>query len=134
MGVTDYRDLEVYKRAFALPQCVFEVSKAFPKSEACSLTDQPRRSSRSVGANVAEAWKKRRYPKPFVSKLTDSDAELAETPHWIRTAHACGYVDADIGTALQDESAQIGRMLGAMIRDADRWCTTPSASRRRPDP
>ena len=132
--MTDYRELEVYKRAFALQQRVFNVSKRFPKSEAYSLTDQARRSSRSVGANIAEAWKKRRYQKHFVSKLTDADAELAETQHWIRTAHACDYLSADAGQALGDEATQIGRMIGAMIRDASSWCISPSESRRRTTP
>ena len=132
MGVTDSRDLEVHGRAVALPQRAFEGPKAFPESEASSLTDHVRRASRSVGPRTAAAWKKRRHPNHFASKLADSDIELAETPHGIRPAHACGY--AAVGTAFHDESAQIGRVLGAVIRDAGRRRTAPPTARRRPDP
>ena len=122
--VEDYRDLKVYRAAFALQQRVFEASRSFPNEERFSLTDQVRRSSRSVGANVAEAWKKRRYRAHSVSKLTDADAEAAETRHWIATASACGYLGDDARADLEGRTREVGRMLGAMIRDADRWCTT----------
>ena len=121
--VEDYRDLKVYRAAFGLQQRVFEVSRAFPTEERYSLTDQVRRSSRSVGANVAEAWKKRRYRAHFVSKLTDADAEVAETRHWIVTANACGYLANEARADLEERTREVGRMLGAMIRDADRWCS-----------
>ena len=121
--VEDYRDLKVYRAAFGLQQRVYEVSRSFPAEERYSLTDQVRRSSRSVGANVAEAWKKRRYRAHFVSKLTDADAETAETRHWIATASACGYLGDDARADLEGRTREVGRMLGAMIRDADRWCT-----------
>lgn len=120
--VEDYRDLEVYRAAFALQQRVFDVSKAFPQEETYSLTDQIRRSSRSVGANIAEAWQKRRYPRHFVSKLTDADAEAAETRHWVRTALACQYLDQEVGEDLSRMTREVGKMLGVMIRDFDRWC------------
>ena len=97
--VADYRDLEVYREAFALQQNVFEISKRFPRDERYSLTDQVRRSSRSVGAN------------------------LAETRHWLRTAVACGYLPEEEAAGLDRQSRSVGRMLGAMIRDADRWCS-----------
>lgn len=130
MGVTSYRELTAYRKAFALQQHLFELSKSFPKSETYALTDQVRRASRSMGANIAEAWKKRRYRAHFISKLTDSDAELAETRHWIQTACACTYLDVQIGKELDDEAAQIGRLLGSMIRDADRWTTPPDSTHR----
>ncbi|MEO0558631.1 MAG: four helix bundle protein [Bacteroidota bacterium] len=120
--VEDYRELDVYRTAFALQQRVFEITKTFPRTEAYSLTDQVRRSSRAIGANIAEAWQKRRYPRHFSSKLTDADAEAAETRHWIRTAMACKYVDLDHGRDLEQMTRKIGKMLGAMIRDAARWC------------
>ena len=88
MKVSSHRDLVAYQKAFALQQAVFETSKVFPKAEMYSLTDQGRRSSRSVGANIAEAWRKRRYQAHFVSKLTDADGENAETQHWLDTALA----------------------------------------------
>jgi len=87
--IESFRDLEVYKKAFALQQDIFELTKSFPKEELYSLTDQIRRSSRSVGSNIAEAWQKRRYIQHFVSKLSDSDGEQAETQHWLDTAFAC---------------------------------------------
>ena len=90
-----FRDLEVYKKAFALQQEIFELTKSFPKEELYSLTDQMRRASRSVGSNIAEAWQKRRYIQHFVSKLSDSDGEQAETQHWVDTALACGYIIRD---------------------------------------
>lgn len=122
MRIQDYRDLTVYQKAFELQQRVFDASRRFPKSETYALTDQIRRSSRSVGANIAEAWKKRPYPAHFRSKLTDADAEAAETRHWIHTAHACGYLDEGARDELAALVREVGRMLGAMIRDADRWC------------
>ena len=120
-AMTDYRELEVYRRAFTLQQAVFEATKGFPRDGAFSLTDQMRRSSPSVDANVAEAWKKRRYRAHFVSKLTDADAEAAETRHWLHTAEACAYLSADERQRLDTLSREIGRTLGAMIRGANRW-------------
>lgn len=122
MKVYDFRELEVYKKAFELQQEIFELSKKFPNEEKYSLTDQIRRSSRSVGANLAEAWKKRRYPAHFTSKLTDSDGEQAETIHWIQTSLACGYLSEDVHNKLVTQCEQVGRMLGTMIRDAEKCC------------
>ena len=81
--ISVHRDLEVYKKAFGAAMQIFELSKAFPKEETYSLTDQIRRSSRSVCANLAEAWRKRRYEKAFISKLSDSESEAAETQVWL---------------------------------------------------
>ena len=91
--VRTHRDLEVYRLAFDAAMAVFEVSKRFPVEERYSLTDQIRRSSRSVCSNLAEAWRKRRYEAAFVLKLNDSEAEAAETQTWIEFAVACGYLD-----------------------------------------
>ncbi len=91
--VRTHRDLEVYRLAFDAAMQVFEVSKAFPKEARYSLTDQIRRSSRSVCSNLAEAWRKRRYEAAFVLKLNDSEAEAAETQTWIEFAVVCGYLD-----------------------------------------
>src|SRR5512136_3154362 len=88
-----FRDLLVYQKARELQREVFLISRAFPKDERFSLSDQIRRSSRSIGANIAEAWAKRRYEAHFVSKLTDADGEQYETQHWIETALECGYLD-----------------------------------------
>ena len=86
--ISNFRDLRVYELAFELQQEVFETSKQFPAEERYALTDQVRRSSRSIGANLPEAWQKRRYLAHFVSKLTDADGEQAETQHWLDTALA----------------------------------------------
>lgn len=113
--VTSFEQLEVYQRACDLDLAVFIASKRWPKEETYSLTDQVRRSSRSVGANVAEAWGKRRYPAHFTSKLTDADGELQETRHWLLRARAYGYMpEAEFAelTAIADE---VGRRLGKLM-------------------
>jgi four helix bundle protein len=88
-----FRDLVVYQKCRQLSREIMRLTRLFPKEEIFSLTDQIRRSSRSVGANIAEAWAKRRYEKHFISKLTDSDGEQMETQHWIETALDCEYID-----------------------------------------
>jgi four helix bundle protein len=117
-----FRDLKVYQAARDLQQKIFELTKTFPSEEKYSLTDQVRRSSRSVGANIAEAWHKRRYVAHFTSKLSDADGEQAETQHWVDTALLCKYVEASLHAELMTQSKDIGRMLGKMIKDADSWC------------
>ena len=94
--VANFKDLIVYKKAFDHAMKIFHVTKTFPKVEQYSLTDQIRRSSRSICANIGEAWRKRRYPAHFVSKLTDSDAETSETMIWLDFALECGYVDLQV--------------------------------------
>jgi len=116
------RDLEVYLKAFALQQDVFELTKSFPKEELYSLTDQIRRSSRSVGSNIAEAWQKRRYIQHFVSKLSDSDGEQAETQHWLDTALACRYITRNERDLLVGSYKEIGRMLGSMMTNPEPFC------------
>ena len=95
MKIQQHTELEVYKKAFGAAMLIFELSKAFPKEETYSLTDQIRRSSRSVCANLAEAWLKRRYKAAFVSKLADAESEAAETQVWIEFALKCGYLKRD---------------------------------------
>lgn len=120
--VEEFQDLDVYKMAVALQAEIFELTKSFPKEEMFSLTDQIRRSSRSIGANIAEAWRKRRYKAHFVSKLTDADSEQAETQHWLATSLDCKYISEDEHHRLIALCRDIGRMLGAMIKSADSWC------------
>lgn len=120
--VQSFKDLDVYNVAVELQQVIFEITKTFPKDEMFSLTDQIRRSSRSVGANIAEAWQKRRYKAHFVSKLTDADSEQAETQHWLDTALACKYISLDLNNKLGSKCLEIGRMLGSIINNADSWC------------
>ena len=116
------RELEVYQSAFQMQQEIFTVSKKFPRDETYSLTDQIRRASRSIGANLSEAWAKRRYPAHFLSKLTDSDAELQETHHWLDTAEACGYVSLEEINTLRIQADSIGRQLGSMINKHESFC------------
>jgi len=103
-------------------KAIFETSKLFPREETYSLTDQVRRASRSIGAQIAEAWGKRRYEKHFISKLTDADAEQLETQHWIKVAVSCGYLDNKVSADLISELERIGRMLNSMIKKADLFC------------
>ena len=120
--VTHYRDLQVYKISRQLSVKVFQLSKAFPKEEMYSLTDQIRRSSRSVGAQIAEAWGKRPYIKHFVSKLTDADGEQLETQHWIETAKDCRYLSEMDAKELLTQCESIGRMISSMMGKADQFC------------
>lgn len=120
--VNSWRELGTYKAAFELQQRIFEVSKSWPRDESYSLTDQIRRSSRSIGANIAESWAKRRYPAHFKSKLTDADGELQETLHWLDTAKACGYVDAAQHNDLGSLAERAGKQLGAMINQHESFC------------
>ena len=93
--IRSHRDLDVYKMSFNASMKLFEISKAFPREEQYSLTDQIRRSSRSVSANISEAFRKRKYPKSFVSKLSDAEAEAAETQTWLDFALKCGYIELE---------------------------------------
>jgi four helix bundle protein len=126
----NFRDLLVYQKARELQYEIFLLSRAFPQDERFSLCDQIRRSSRSIGANIAEAWAKRRYQAHFLSKLTDSDGEQYETQHWIETAVECGYLDAERGTALIGKCRLVGRLLGGMMAKADLFCGKPSKGLR----
>jgi len=128
--IRSFRDLRVYQKAFSLQQEVFQISKGFPKEELFSLTDQIRRSSRSIGANMAEAWHKRRYLAHFVSKLSDSDGEQAETQHWIDTALACEYISEVVHKDLMNQSMEIGRMLGKMMANPESFCKRQNVSER----
>jgi four helix bundle protein len=123
-----FRDLIVYQKARAVAKRVFAVSKRFPKEEMYSLTDQARRSSRSVGAQITEAWAKRRYERHFVSKLTDADGEQQETQHWIETAADCEYLTEAEVSNFNNELAEIGRMLNSMIEKAGSFCGEPSVA------
>lgn len=127
-----FRDLVVYQKARSIAKEVFEVSKRFPAEERYSLTDQVRRSSRSIGAQIAEAWGKRRYEKHFVNKLTDADGEQYETQHWIEVAVDCGYLTSKDAAPLIDGLSQIGRMLNGMMDKAAAFCGDP-ASRDKDD-
>jgi four helix bundle protein len=128
--VKSFRELLVYQKARQLAQEIFQISKGFPKEEMYSLTDQIRRSSRSVGAQIAEAWAKRRYEKHFLSKLTDADGEQLETQHWIETAADCGYLSPQQKHALIEKCERIGCMLGSMMAKSGLFCGQPTHSLR----
>lgn len=116
-----HQELEVYKKAFEAAMQIFEISKSFPKEETYSLTDQIRRSSRSVCANIAEAWRKRRYQAAFVSKLSDSEGESAESQTWLEFAVRCKYLKKEIGRELFKEYDEIISILVTMINNPDSW-------------
>jgi four helix bundle protein len=120
--VKSFRDLEVYKLAREVSKEIFILSKAFPKEETYSLTDQIRRSSRSVGAQIAEAWGKRRYESHFISKLTDADSEQLETQHWLEESEECNYLKTEISKALLNKCESIGKMLHSMIGKSSTFC------------
>ena len=119
--IQSHRDLEIYCKAFAAAMQLFEYSKRFPKEEIYCLTDQVRRSSRSVCANLAEAWRKRRYEAAFISKLTDSESEAAETQVWIEFAVKCGYLKRESALELYQVYEEILRMIVAMVIHPDSW-------------
>ncbi|HVO73574.1 MAG TPA: four helix bundle protein [Ignavibacteriaceae bacterium] len=118
----NFRDLEVYKLSRELSNEIFAISKKFPKEEIYSLTDQVRRSSRSVGAQIAEAWARRRYEKHFISKLTDADGEQYETQHWLETAHDCDYIEKEVLEKFLKKYESVGKMLGSMINKSGLFC------------
>jgi four helix bundle protein len=119
--IVSHRDLEVYRRAFDAAMQIFEISRKFPKEETYSLTDQIRRSSRSVGANITEAWRKRRYEAAFIAKLSDAETEAAETQTWLEFAVSCGYVAPETGKQLDEIYEKILVTLVSMISYADSW-------------
>ena|ERR1700724_2242766 len=124
--ILSFKDLRVYKLAFELQQEIFGISKRFPAEERYALTDQIRRASRSIGANIAEAWQKRRYIAHFVSKLTDADGEQAETQHWLYTAVACDYVSEKEHNVLLGKCKRVGQMLGTMMAKPEKFCRQQS--------
>jgi four helix bundle protein len=116
-----HQDLLVYKKAMDAAMRIFEISKSFPKEETYSLIDQIRRSSRSVAANIAEAWRKRRYEAALISKLNDAEGECAETQTWLEVASKCGYVHRDCAKELYLEYDEILAMLTSMANNPGKW-------------
>ena len=119
--IRTHNELDVYKKAFDVAMKLFEASKAFPIEERYSLTDQIRRSSRSVCANLAEAWRKRGYPKHFISKLTDSESEAAETQVWLEFAVKCNYLDREEAKHLYQEYDSILGTIVGMKTHHESW-------------
>jgi four helix bundle protein len=121
MKIQKHTELEVYRKAFDVAMEIYGLSKSFPKEETYSLTDQIRRSSRSVCANLAEAWRKRRYQAAFIAKLSDSESETAETQVWLEFAVKCDCLKRDAGAKLYPEYDEVIRMLVAMINNPQTW-------------
>ncbi len=125
MKIQKHTDLDVYKTSFDAAMEVFNASKRFPREEMFSLTDQIRRSSRSVCANLAEAWRKRRYKAAFVSKLSDAESEAAEVQVWIQFAVKCAYLDRELGQSLYKSYDAVLRMIVTMINAPQSWVIGP---------
>ena len=117
-----FRGLRVYQLAFKLAMEIYQESKKFPREELYSLTDQIRRASRSVAGNIGEGYRRKLYPKMFVSKMSDADGEGSETQVWIEFAYACGYISAELRLHWIDGYEKVGRMLGGMIAHPERFC------------
>lgn len=130
--VGSFKELTVYRKTRLVAARIFRLTTAFPRDERYSLTDQIRRSSRSVGAQIAEAWGKRRYEKHFASKLSDADSENYETQHWLDIALECGYVTAAETKEVNGYLLEVGRMLNSMIQKAHLFCS-PGADLVRED-
>ena len=121
MRIREHTELEVYQKEFDAAMSIFEMSKKFPKEETYSLTDQIRRSSRSVCANLAEAWRKRRYKAAFIAKRSDAESEASETQVWLEFATQCSYLQRDRASDLYQAYDEILRMLVAMISKPQSW-------------
>ena len=119
--IQSHQELEVYQLAFKTAMRIFELTKAFPQAERYSLTDQIRRSSRSVCANLAEAWRKRRYRGAFILKLSDAEAEAAETQSWLEFSVQCQYLDSEVGGKLSGDYDHILGKLVIMIAHPSPW-------------
>jgi len=120
--VKSFRDLEVYRLAREVSKEIFILSKGFPVEEKYSLTDQIRRSSRSIGAQIAEAWGKRKYEMHFISKLTDADSEQLETQHWLEVSEECSHITSETAKHLLQKCESIGKMLQSMIDKSGTFC------------
>ncbi len=116
-----FQDLLAYRKSFDLSMAIFHLSKSFPKEETYSLTDQIRRSSRSVTVNISESYRKRRYPNHFISKLTDSDTENSETQTWLEFALACNYISKGDFDKLTQHSDEVGKLINYMIQNPEKF-------------
>ena len=116
-----FKELKVFKLGFSLAMDIFEITKGFPKEEKYSLTDQIRRSSRSVCSNIAEGYRKRRYLKHFTSKMTDADGEASETSVWVDFAYNCQYISKEVQESLNKRYDEVGKMLGSMANNPEKF-------------
>jgi four helix bundle protein len=128
--IKTFKDLIVYQKALEQNMEIFEVTKGFPMFEKYSLTDQIRRSSRSVCVNIGEAWRRLRYPAHFVSKLTDADAKATETIIWLDFSLACRYLSPELYKKVAARCEEIGKMLGSMVRSPEKRCYETDVKRK----
>jgi four helix bundle protein len=128
--IVTHRDLDVYAKAFETAMKIFDISKSFPKEETYSLTDQLRRSSRSVCANLAEAWRRQRYEAAFISKLNECEAEAAETQVWVEFAVGCGYVAREVAEGLYRAYNQMLTTFVGMINHPQTWVLFENKAKR----
>ena len=117
----DFKQLMAYQKGYNLAMSIFEISKSFPKEVTYSLTDQIRRSSRSVCANISESYRKRRYPRHFISKLTDADGENSETSTWLDFALDCKYLTEDLHSDLSERNNEVGKLINYMINNPGKF-------------
>jgi four helix bundle protein len=117
----DYKDLNVFENSMALAMEIFMVTKTFPSEEKFSLVDQMRRSSRSVCANIAEAWRRRRYKRAFISSMNNAESEANETRVWLEIAYRCGYIDVERKEVLDRQYDIVIRQIVKMIQNAESW-------------
>ncbi len=127
-NIRSFKELRVWKNAIDIAMRIFEITKSFPSEERFSLTDQIRRSSRSVAANIAESWRKRRYPAAFISKLNDAESEAAETQTWLEIAKRSGYLTQQETEYLDSRYEEVLGQLVAMISNPDKWVIKPNSS------
>ena len=120
--IISFKDLIVYQKSYSLAMEIFKISKAFPKEEKYSLTDQIRRSSRSVPTNIAEAWSKKMYPRHFISKLSDALGEEYETEVWLDFSRDCEYISTQTHTDLNEKYTDVRRMLISMLNTPEKFC------------
>jgi len=125
MKIASYRDLRVYQASISASMKIFEVTKSFPKKEVYSMTDQMRRSSRSVCSNIGEAWRRRRYKAAFISKLNDSETEATETQVWLELAMLSGYITREFYDEMFNEYESIVAQLVVMINQPEKWIIGP---------
>jgi four helix bundle protein len=127
-NIRSFKELRVWQNAIEVAMEIFEITKYFPAEERFSLTDQIRRSSRSVAANITEAWRKRRYPAAFVSKLSDAESEAAETQTWIEIALRCRYLTSEQASHLDKHCEELLSQLVTMISHPEQWTIKPKTS------
>ncbi|MEQ8999664.1 MAG: four helix bundle protein [Coleofasciculus sp. B1-GNL1-01] len=128
VNIRSFKELRVWNNAIDVAMNIFEITKSFPVEERFSLTDQIRRSSRSVAANITEAWRKRRYPAAFVSKLSDAESEAAETQTWIEIALRCGYLTKEEASYLDSRCEEVLGQIVAMINHPEKWTIRSNSS------